>query len=345
MQSPASSGLLPASYSRRRRNARPNEPLVEGNNNGSNASYYNRGIDPVFGDSGDSGESDHIGDVRWSLSSGKAPLASHEQHKSPDDSENEENNKRRSNALNDAYEEGCEDVLDKPQKLSDFVINDRCYQRYLLEGKRGAYTGMRSKNTGPRSSDKGFMDLSFLANLCAVWSFVGMLFLVFIAIVVETQPLFIKGMSIKSTSGDGGTYRLRTETSNALKASAAYFLTMVFSLIYLQTMGMNLELNLALGRVCHLRRLIVSTYLGYRRRHYNDIPDGDSSFGVTSVPILPMHNNDQDRYRKGHRRRKSRTRPKHKADGGEGAVEGVIRRIKCWGFGDGLSSKGRKKNK
>jgi len=347
MQSPASSGLLPASYSRRRRN-RPNESLVEvSHNNGvSSASYYNRGVEaPTYGDGGGS---DGVGRSPRRSLSGRTPLytlASYDDNKSSDDSENDENDGSRSNARGDAYEEGYEDVLDKPLKLSDFLINDRCYQRHLLEGKRRSYRGIGGRNAPIGSSDMGFMDPSFLAKVSAGASFVGMLFLIFVAILMETQPLFIRGVSVKSVTGDDGTYRFRKETSNALKAAAAYFLTMVLSLVYLQAKDMNLELNPAIGRICHLRRLFVSTYFRYRRRHYDAIPDGHNSFGGASGSILPMHDNGEDQLLKSRRRRKRRSRRKDEGDGGGGAIEGVLGKIKSWGIGGGSSRTGRKKDR
>jgi len=277
--------------------------------------------------------------------SGRKPLytlASYDDGKSSDDSENDENDKRRVNVRMDAYEQGYEDVLDKPLKLSDFLINDRCYQRNLLEGKRASYRGIGGKNAKFGSSDKGFMDPSFLAKVCAGSSFVGMLFLIFVAILMETQPLYIKGVSAKSTIGDDGTYRFRKETSNALKAAAAYFLSMVFSLIYLQAKDMNLELNPAMGRICHLRRMIVTTYFRYRRRHYADIPD---SFEGASGSILPMHSSGGDKMLKSRKRKKRSSRHKEGEDSGTSAMEGVMGKIKSWGIGKGSSRTGRKKDR
>ena len=135
------------------------------------------------------------------------------------------------------------------------------------------------------------MDPSFLANVCAGFSFVGMVFLIFVAIVMETQPLcFLRGVSVQSflssSSYTTGTYDgsdhhpnngFQREMSNALKAVAAYFLLMVVSLVYLQAKDANLELTCpaVFGRVCHPRRLISSAYFRYRRQHHDDIPDGD----------------------------------------------------------------------
>lgn len=380
MQSPASSGLLPASYSRRRRN-RPNESLA--NNEGSStntcigvvvgggtaSSYYPPPTS--YGDSNNSsgGSDNYVGrnSPRRSLSSSSRKplytLTSHNDNKSSDDddSENEENDGRRSNAANDnsrldAYEEGYEDVLDKPLKLSDFLINDRCYQRHLLEGKRRTYRGIGGKNSSVSTDNKGFMDPSFLAKVCAGTSFVGMLFLIFVAIIMETQPLFIKGVSVKSASStmsagaaggleeDDGTYRFRKETSNALKAAAAYFLTMVCSLVYLQAKDMNLELNPAIGRICHMRRLVVSTYFRYKRRHYDAIPDGSFGGGGSSGSmVLPMHHGNGEET--GRQRRKRRPKRKDEGDVGGGAIEGVLGKIKSWGIGGGSSRRYRKKER
>ena len=220
-----------------------------------------------------------------------------------DNSENDENNNRQqynnnhnnnnNRIIDDSYyDDGYEDVLDKPLKLSDFSINDKCYQRYLSEGKRSSYRGITNGKIRSSSSDKGFMDPIFLAKVCAGASFVGMIFLIFVAIIMETQPLYIKGVSVvinnnnDNANADYNNGRFRKETSNALKAAAAYFLTMVCSLIYLQAREMNIELNQhpTIGRICHLRRLIVSTYFRYRRRHYDTIPDNDHG------SILPLHN-------------------------------------------------------
>lgn len=388
MQSPASSGLLPASYSRRRRN-RPNESLgVNGSTTVDNSynyavsdtynSYYHNVDQPppaTYEDTGGnindaSNTSHHLG-----LTSRRSPsrqrlyaLATYtdiDNNKSSDDdtSENDENNinYRHNNRTNDAYEQGYEDVLDKPLKLSDFLINDRCYQRYLSEGKRGSYRGIGPGKNSSNSSSS-IMDPTFLAKVCAGASFVGMLFLIFVAILMETQPLYIRGVSIKvdANNNDDGTYRFRKETSNALKAAAAYFLTMVFSLIYLQAREMNLELrNPVIGRICHLRRLIISTYFRYRRRHYDDIPDGTSSllFGgnstssSTSGSILPLHgsSNGGDKLLKSRRRKKRSSKRKsqdiHDTSSDGGAIEGVLGKIKSWGIGGGSSKSGRKKDR
>ncbi|KAL9180239.1 hypothetical protein ACHAXT_008209 [Thalassiosira profunda] len=331
MQSPASSGLLPASYSRRRR-TRPNETPSDGSTSqgvGVVASYYHDAP----------GVSDNLGlSPRRSPNGGRRPLytlSSRGDDRSSDDSENDENDRRRGNRPPDAYERGYEDVLDKPLPLSDFLINDQCYERYQLEGKRASYRGYLGGKNATISNDKGFMDPAFLARVCAGCSFVGMLFLIWVAIMMETQPLYIKGVSAKPNLADDGSYRFRKETANALKAAAAYFLTMVCSLIYLQTKDMNLELNPAMGRICHLRRLLVSSYFRYRRRHYDAIPDGS----------LPMHSNGGgDRLLKSRRRRKRRSRREGGGEGG-GAIEGMLGRIKSWGIGGGSSRGGRKKDR
>ena len=314
-----------------------------------------------------------------------------------------------------AYERGYEDVLDKPPKLSDFLINDHCYQRHLLEGKRSVYRGIRGGGEGTRihnsgvsssvtngtsSSSSSSSSGAFLAKLCAGYSFVAMLFLIFISILLETQPLYINGISVKkkmaasSSSSSFGEekyyydeedYKFRRETSNALKAAAAYFLLMVLSLSYIQVKDMNSDLMIhhtaIVGRVCHVRRLVVSAYCRYRRRHYDSIPDGhhhrddnDGHHDGGLVSILPMmHSSSGENTQllpsssSSRQRKNRRNSPRNQLDveagsssGGAGnggggvagtgamiVVEGVLGKLKSWGIGGGGSSsrRGRKKDK
>ena len=340
-ESPSSSGLLPSSYSRRRRNNnRPNESLtMDGQHyqttTTSTTTYEEVGNVNVGSNSNTSNDGTTSNNNYLGLTSRRTPTRHqikqpstfamaaynnfHTTKSSDDDdddddndddgnnSENDENNNRQqynnNRIIDDShyYDDGYEDVLDKPLKLSDFLINDKCYQRYLSEGKRSSYRGITNgkitqSSSSSSSSDKGFMDPIFLAKVCAGASFVGMIFLIFVAIIMETQPLYIKGVSVviqinnndnaNANADYNNNGRFRKETSNALKAAAAYFLTMVCSLIYLQAREMNIELNQhpTIGRICHLRRLIVSTYFRYRRRHYDTIPDNDHGNS-----ILPMH--------------------------------------------------------
>jgi len=382
-QSPSSSGLLPATYSRRRR-GRPNETLVgiAGENySGANItqqqpsstynSYYSTNND-TYEDVGSvsSGNNDNNNfglrtrgsPTRQTYTEIDAQQQRYNDYDSED--ENDENNyNRNNNHNNDVYEQGYEDVLDKPLKLSDFLINDRCYHRYLLEGKRSSYRGIIN-GVKPSTDDgnKGFMDPIFLAKVSTICSFIGMLFLLFVAIIIETQPLYIKGVKVYSSNqNEDIEYRFRKETSNALKASAAYFLTMVLSIIYIHA-PKSLELNPAIGRICHLKRLVVSTYFRYRRRHYDAIPDNNGSiFGggssSTSGSILPTHHSSSangsegDKLLKSRRRKKRSSKRKNPDDkhddddhGGKGG--GVLGKIKSWGImGGGSSQTVRKKDR
>ena len=382
-QSPSSSGLLPASYSRRRRN-RPNESLVAGENyNGANItqqqqqhsstynSYYSTNNDTYedVGSVSSSNNDNNFGlrtrgsPTRQAYTDIDAQQNSYYNDYDTDD-ENDENYNRNNNHYNshDVYEQGYEDVLDKPLKLSDFLINDRCYHRYLLEGKRSSYRGIiNGVKASTDDGNKGFMDPIFLAKVSTICSFIGMLFLLFVAIIIETQPLYIKGVKVYSSNQNEEEYRFRKETSNALKASAAYFLTMVLSIIYIQ--APSLELNPAMGRICHLKRLVVSTYFRYRRRHYDTIPDNNGSiFGgggssSTSGSILPTHSSsangsEGDKLLKSRRRKKRSSKRKsqdgkHDDDddhGGKGG--GVLGKIKSWGImGGGSSQTVRKKDR
>jgi hypothetical protein len=377
-QSPSSSGLLPATYSRRRR-GRPNElvGIAASNNSGANItqnqqqsstynSYYSTNND-TYEDVGSvsSGNDNNNFGLRTRGSPTRQTYTDIDQqnYNDYDSDENDENNYNRNNNHynnnNDVYERGYEDVLDKPLKLSDFLINDRCYQRYLLEGKRSSYRGIINGVKASNDNNKGFMDPIFLAKVCTVCSFIGMLFLLFVAIIIETQPLYIKGVKVYSSSNNEQDieYRFRKETSNALKASAAYFLTMVLSIIYVQ--APTLELNPAIGRICHLKRLVVSTYFRYRRRHYDAIPDnGSSIFGggssSTSGSILPTHHSsangsEGDKLLKSRRRKKRSSKRKSQDDSkhdDEDRGGGVLGKIKSWGImGGGSSQTVRKKDR
>jgi len=418
-ESPSSSGLLPSSYSRRRRNNnRPNESLTMADGQHyqtttSTNTYEEVGNVNVGSSNSNSNSNDGTSNNNYlGLTSRRTPTRHqikqpstfamaaynnfHTTKSSDDDdddddddgnnSENDENNNRQqynnhnnnnnNRIIDDSqyYDDGYEDVLDKPLKLSDFLINDKCYQRYLSEGKRSSYRGITNGKITQSSSDnnsnnKGFMDPIFLAKVCAGASFVGMIFLIFVAIIMETQPLYIKGVSVviqnnnnnDNANADYNSYngRFRKETSNALKAAAAYFLTMVCSLIYLQAREMNIELNQhpTIGRICHLRRLIVSTYFRYRRRHYDTIPDNDHGC------ILPLHNStgitstsnkEGDLLLKSRRRKKrtsKRRNQENQSDGGSGSgssgggamMGGILGKItKILG---GSSQSGRKKDR
>jgi uncharacterized membrane protein YgcG len=225
-----------------------------------------------------------------------------------------------------------------------------------------------------------------------------MLFLIFISILLETQPLYITGISVKKKSSllseegigmgeypyDEENYKFRRETSNALKAAAAYFLLIVLSLSYIQAKEMNLDMSYhtsIFGRVCHVRRLFVAAYCRYRRRHYDSIPDGNhpddnDSHGGSSVSILPMHHHQhhtgettQLLSSSSRQRKNRRSSPRNNqldvevgssignagngggGIGGGGAtavVEGVLGKLKSWGIGGGGGSSsrtGRKKDK
>lgn len=163
---------------------------------------------------------------------------------------------------------------------------------------------------------------------------------------LETQPLYIKGVTAKPTLSEDGSYRFKKETSNALKAAAAYFLTMVLSLIYLQVKDLNLEVNPHIGRICHLRRVISSAYFRYRRRHYDSIPDNSphtahKSFGST----LPLHNSHKDDRMLVSRRRTKKNNTSNLMGDEDNSMGGVWGIFKGFGFGGGSSAKGRKKNR
>eukprot|EP00956_Cyclotella_meneghiniana_P003550 scaffold4380_cov53-Cyclotella_meneghiniana.AAC.3 len=163
---------------------------------------------------------------------------------------------------------------------------------------------------------------------------------------LEMQPLYIKGIQAKPTTSEDGSYKFKKETSNALKAAAAYFLTMVLSLIYTQVKDLNLEVNPHIGRICHLRRVVSSAYFRYRRRHYDSIPDNAlESTHDSSGSTLPLHKSHKDDRMLVSRRRMKKNNTNHLVGEDDGNATGAAwGMLKGW-FGGGSSAKGRKKNR
>jgi len=151
------------------------------------------------------------------------------------------------------------------------------------------------------------------AKVCSVFSFVGMIFLLIIGILLETQPLYLNGVKLNgSTSNnmrfiqqsflrnlpkipllrsmtsknftreettDGMELRrhvhnMQKETKNAFKASALYFLTMMLSFILVQSPDIiSCDIFRKMKRTLFVRRYIVNAWNTYRRKEYTDIYD------------------------------------------------------------------------
>lgn len=160
--SPASTGLLPASYSRRRR-ARPND--ASDPSSSANSTYQ------------------EVMDVEIPIGA-LSPSHATKKKYSFDDTENDENDVSIHNRNYNRpcpYEEGYEDVLPKPPPLSDFLVNDRNYQSYLIGGRKNgaaAYRGLRGRGMLESGGRSWYSEPAFLARVCAGCSFVGMVFLV-----------------------------------------------------------------------------------------------------------------------------------------------------------------------
>jgi len=201
--------------------------------------------------------------------------------------------------------------------LSQYMVGDKQYQDFLLYGKSYKDDNLPGYDCGgvritPRSTTR----------VCAGWSAVGMLFMLWAGLMIQCQPLYLKGLDYnsgfvkRSSSGGGGnnynansnyageqgqnqqenqqnyyagqggsTGRrpIRPQASNAFKAAAAYFVTMVFSLICYhnhEQMGDLTTAMLPRWRVLlNVRQNCVVAYHQYRRRHYTDIPDAASRGG------------------------------------------------------------------
>lgn len=135
-------------------------------------------------------------------------------------------------------------------------IPDSSYQAYLMG--RPLF----------KKKEQSFIDKICFAKFCAAFSWVAVTFLVFIAILLDRQAEFVKGVLPQHVeNSEGGKAQFfydisqqdRLEpASNAYKAAFAYFLTGVFSLAYAYNWGWWIKMRmLATG--------------------YHDIPDADST--------------------------------------------------------------------
>lgn len=99
-------------------------------------------------------------------------------------------------------------------------------------------------------------------------------------ILIEKQPLYIKGIELQSQEQ----YDMHTVAKTAFKAAAAYFLVMVLSLIYAQNHELfRWNIFQKVQNAIHLRQHFAVAYSNYRRREYNDIPEDPNSV----APDLP----------------------------------------------------------
>ena len=201
--------------------------------------------------------------------------------------------------------------------LSQYMVGDKQYQDFLLYGKEYKDDSLPGYDCGgvrltPQSA----------ARMCAGWSAVGMIFMLWAGLMIQCQPLYLKGIdynsgfvkrsssNVNNYNGNGdyageqvqnqqqtndqqqqynnyagqgsgsGRRPIRPQASNAFKAAAAYFVTMVFSLICYhnhEQMGDLTTAVLPRWRVLlNVRQNCIVAYHQYRRRHYTDIPDTPS---------------------------------------------------------------------
>jgi hypothetical protein len=150
--------------------------------------------------------------------------------------------------------------------MTPAVIPDSSYQAYLM-------------GRPFQKKEKSLIDKICFAKFCAAFSWVAVMFLVFIGILIDCQPLFIQGVlpkHVQFTTGDrkpqifyAVVYNERLEpASHAYQAAFAYFLTGCFSLAYIYDIGDRW------GWFKNRRR----------RSLYSDIPDADST-----VPTFHTH--------------------------------------------------------
>jgi len=118
------------------------------------------------------------------------------------------------------------------------------------------------------------------ARICTGFSFVAILFLVFVGVLIHKQPLYIKGINLQKQEQ----YGMHVASKNAFKTAAAYFLVMVLSMIYAQNHErFNWNTCKKITNAIRLRQHFAVAYSSYRRREYNNIPEDVNSV----APDLP----------------------------------------------------------
>jgi len=150
--------------------------------------------------------------------------------------------------------------------LKELMASDEDYSKFLSP-QLGSHGGIDSKSQ------------EMCARICAGFSFIAILFLTFVGILIEVQPLYIKGIQLQKKE-DG----MHTVAKTSFKAAAAYFLVMILSIIYAQNHDrFRWEIFRRIKNAIHMRQHFAVAYNSYRRRKYNDIPENTNSV----APDLP----------------------------------------------------------
>jgi len=150
--------------------------------------------------------------------------------------------------------------------LKELMASDEDYSK-ILSSQLGSHGGIDSKSQ------------EMCARICAGFSFIAILFLTFVGILIEVQPLYIKGIQLQKKE-DG----MHTVAKTSFKAAAAYFLVMILSMIYAQNHDrFRWDIFQRIKNAIHMRQHFAVAYNSYRRRKYNDIPENTNSV----APDLP----------------------------------------------------------
>jgi hypothetical protein len=172
--------------------------------------------------------------------------------------------------------------------LAPAIIPDSRYQAYLMGRPLDDPT---TKN----HTDFVVVDKICCAKACAGFSWVAVLFLLFVGILLDTQPLYISGtlpQHVQFTTGDRKAqvfYSITqserlTPASHAYQAAFGYFITCLLSLAYAYNVNANVNRNyLTLNYLLH--RLTVGGWFQtqLRREDYHDIPDADSTIAAFHI--------------------------------------------------------------
>lgn len=149
--------------------------------------------------------------------------------------------------------------------LAPPMIPDSSYQAYL-------------KGRSLKRKRRSLVDKICFAKFCALFSWIGTMFLLFVGILIDTQPMYIQGVLIKNEqygeNQKAETFYDLSQSERLPTASTAYYTAFFYFL--------TLCASLAYAYNFHF-------WFNSRMRQYHDIPDADST-AHDSEAKLPSFN-------------------------------------------------------
>ena len=169
-------------------------------------------------------------------------------------------------------------------------VPDNRYQQYLL--------GQTSRRKQTRMINR-----TCCATSCAAFSAVGCIFLFFIGLLIDYQPLYIQGVLIKEANATQHSVKKlipgpdseRLPTARvAYQASFAYFVTIILCYCAIHPEWTRERIQLLRLLFTDPRQFCTRIRTEWNRKHYEDIPDIDSA---STIPQFHQSRGETPVYR------------------------------------------------